>query len=411
MPTPTRTPDFVPSPLEEVVPSSPTHTAEPNIDPTITAEIQIPPTITEEPPLLEETNPAFPVGFVTASGDYSTVTFYDLSGMPLGTAQTPGMSSGPATYLHIAGGFAGNPQEVPVVYLSYENTGEIRQALNGQVTTLVPGGNVSYLCGAPGQNALVYSTVTWGGEALNSHFYVRSAYGGGASWIWERVDPESWAIAPLAAQAENHELHTIFYTLEPYGIGGDIVFPPRKGLFQLNLENAENILHLTEDFNPIGLSPDNTYVAYTEVNNNLGAQTDARITLYNLASSLMASVDLAPGSDRGGGYAVFSPDNMYVAWMEGSGWMMAETPTFHTRVRMADINGRVTADLPDDSFAAAASDPTVRWAVPVGWLDGENLLVEVHGDNWHEPALVAVRYDGSDLRYLVSGKFSGFLYP
>jgi hypothetical protein len=97
--------------------------------------------------------------------------------------------------------------------------------------------------------------------------------------------------------------------------------------------------------------------------------------------------------------------------MEGSGWTMAETPTFHSRVRIADINGQVTADLADDSFAAIASDPTARWAVPVGWLDGENLLVEVRGDNWNEPALVIVRYDGSDLRYFVSGKFSGLLYP
>jgi hypothetical protein len=312
--------------------------------------------------------------------------------------------------MHVAGHFMGDPGDIPVLFHTYENNGDIKQTLNGQVTTHVSGPDVAYMQGAPGQNAIVYETVTWG-ENISSYFYVRSAYGGGASWIWDRVDPEGWALAPMSAVAENDELHTVFYTLEPQGIGGDIVFPPRKGFFQLNLENMENILHLTEDFNPIGISPDNTVLAYTDVNKNIGSETTSRITLYNLDTTVMIPIDLVPGSDRGGGYAVFSPDNQYAAWMEASGWLMSETPNFNSRVRISNQDGSMIADIPVSDFGSVVGDPTARWGIPAGWLDGENLLVEVRGDNWDTPALVKIRYDGTNMVFLAPGQFLGFLYP
>lgn len=248
--TPIPTVTFSPPPAIEEPPPIPTDTSIPEIHPTITAE----PTLT---PVMEEPS-EFPIGFTTTSEDGATLSFHDLSGQVLGTIYTPEMSAGQGQYLHVAGPFGGTSQDLPIIFQTYADDGYLKQALNGQVTPIVPGPNPFYLKGAPGQHAYVYASVNWGGEALKTYFYIRTAYGGGASWIWDRVDPESWAMAPLALAAENNEPQTVFYTLEPWGIGGDIVFPPRKGLFQLNLGHIENVLHLTEDFNPIGLSPDNT---------------------------------------------------------------------------------------------------------------------------------------------------------
>jgi hypothetical protein len=317
------------------------------------------------------------------------------------------MEVGSTFFLHVAGAFTGNPQDVPIIFHSIDNLGELKQVVNGEVINIIQGTDINSLCGVPGQNAYVYESVTWGGDALSTNFFVR----GIASSIWERVDPESWRMAPLAAEGENDQLHSIFYTLEPWGIGGDIVFPPREGLFQLNLKNMENTILMPEDLNPIGLSPDNTYVAYTEVNNYIAAELHPKITLYSLVSGLTVPVELAQGSDRGGGYAVFSPDNQYVAWMEGSGWSMAETPNFHSRVRIANLDGVVLAEITDSDFGVLVADTTVRWAIPVGWLDGETLLVEVRGDNWNEPNLLKVRFDGSNMELLASGVFFEFLYP
>jgi len=397
LPSPTSPPDLVPLPLEDDVKSTPTVTNEPENHPTITVES----------PTVVEPHSTSPAGFTTTSADGSTIRFYDISGVPIGFVEISGMDPGATFFLHVAGAFTGNPQGLPVVFHSSDNFGELKQVLNGEITNIVQGPDIYSLCGAPGQDAYVYTSVTWGGDALKTNFFIR----GKASSIWERVDPESWTMALLAVAGENDQLHSIFYTLEPWGIGGDIVFPPREGLYQLNLENMENKNIIPEDLNPIGLSPDNTYVAYTEVNNYVSPETHPKITLNNLVSGLMVPVELAQGSDRGGGYAVFSPDNQYVAWMEGSGRSMAETPNFHSRVRIANLDGVVLTEITDSDFSVLAADSTARWAIPVGWLDGETLLVEVRGDNWNEPNLVKVRFDGSNMELLASGVFFGFLYP
>jgi hypothetical protein len=73
---------------------------------------------------------------------------------------------------------------------------------------------------------------------------------------------------------------------------------------------------------------------------------------------------------------------------------MAETPNFHSRVRIADRRGGILSELPDSTFASVAADPTANWVVPVGWLDAETLLVQVSGDA-DLPTLEKVQFDGS----------------
>jgi hypothetical protein len=215
----------------------------------------------------------------------------------------------------------------------------------------------------------------------------------------------------MAVEAENGDPQGVWYTLVPWGIGGDIVFPPRKGLFHLNINNLEHQLHLTEDFNPLGMSSDLMLVAYTPADNGFIEGANNRLTIYNLSTQVGTYIDLDPSSNRGAGYAVFSPDKFYLAWMEGSGWQMAEVPDFTSRVRIASIAGAISADIPASTFASAAGDPTVTHVVPVGWLDAENLLVEARGDDWYSPALIKVRYDGSGMTKIGQGSFAGFIYP
>jgi hypothetical protein len=236
--------------------------------------------------------------------------------------------------------------------------------------------------------------------------------GGGASWAHERIDPQSFATIPLAVQASNNEPQGVWFSLMPYGIGGDIVFPPHKGLYYLDLmAGGPETLFLTDDFNPVGLSPDLNWVAYAPTDNGFVSGQNPRITLYNLYTTVGIDIPINPASDRGAGFAVFSPDNQYVAWMEGSGWMMAETPNFHSKVVIADINGNILAELPDNVLAAQSGDPNSTWVRPMGWLDAETLIVDVRGEDWNNTSLVKVRFDGSNIAYLASGQFEGFTYP
>jgi len=393
----------LPVAVEEAPPAAPTDTlAPPPVAPTPT---EAPP---PEPEITESLPPFFPAAFMTTTGDGSVVTFYDLNGQPLGSAQTPGLRRGLENSLHAAGPFAGSLSDLPLIFRTFDNNGDLKQSLNNQITTLFPGPEVSYLQGVPGKYALVYATVNWG-ENLTSYLYARTTSGSGASWFWERSDPMGTALYPVAVEGDNDAVQAVFYTLRPWGIGGDIVFPPQAGLFKISLQNLSEELILTEDFTLIGLSPDHSVVAYTD-QNNLVQDPHTRITLYDLTTTTMVPIDLSASSERGAGYAVFSPDNEYVAWMEGSGWSMAETPNFHSRVRIADRNGNILAELPDSMFASVAGDPTVNWVEPVGWLDGESLLVQVSGYRDISP-LVKVRFDGSGMAYLASGSFLDFVYP
>ena len=90
---------------------------------------------------------------------------------------------------------------------------------------------------------------------------------------------------------------------------------------------------------------------------------------------------------------------------------MAEVPNFTSRLRIANSAGAISADIPASTFASAAGDPTVSYVVPVGWLDDEYLLMEARGDEWYNPALIKVRYDGSGLTKIGEGNFAGFIYP
>jgi len=388
-------------PLGEAA-QSPTNTPFATIHPTVTA---LPPTPTTPPTV---TNPFIPSGFLTSAGDSSSVTFYGPDGSARGVIQSPGFSGGS---IYVAGRVT-DALNVPVIYYSFENAAEIRQNLNGNLSTLVSNAELTYLHGALGQQAFVYVTTAWANDQLISRMYARNIQGGGATWSYERADPEIFATIPLAVQAANDQPQGVWYSLMPYGIGGDIVFPPHKGLYYLDLAagGTEN-LYLANDFNPVGLSPDLNWVAYAPADNGFVSGENPWLTLYNLYTTVSIDIPINPASDRGAGYAVFSPDNKFVAWMEGSGWMMAETPNFHSKVVIADINGNIMAELPDNVLADVAGDPNATWVQPVGWLDLETLIVDVRGDDWANTSLVRVRFDGSNIAYLAPGRFEGLTYP
>jgi hypothetical protein len=197
----------------------------------------------------------------------------------------------------------------------------------------------------------------------------------------------------------------LYYTTIPYGIGGDIVFEPRRSLSYLDLTTYQSWELLGIGSSPSAFSPDLSWLAFTPV--HVGPMSIAPISDLNNSITM----PLLPDSDRGAGGAVFSPDNQYVAWKEGSGWMMSETPNFHATIRIATISGAITAQIPDSAIAALVGNPSSIWVEPVGWLDAGTLLLEVRGDDWGNASLLRVSPDGSGLAFLVSGGFMGFVYP
>jgi hypothetical protein len=97
--------------------------------------------------------------------------------------------------------------------------------------------------------------------------------------------------------------------------------------------------------------------------------------------------------------------------MEGSGWTMAETPDFHATIRIATTAGILLADIPQTAFDNVASSELISWIQPVGWLNGQTLIVQARFQDWNNAALLRINLDGSSPLYLATGTFVSFLYP
>ncbi|MEA2008415.1 MAG: hypothetical protein U9O54_04790 [Chloroflexota bacterium] len=414
---PSSQPDVVVAPPKKQITITPAETVTSNaphltltLSPTDTVAV---PTDTQQASSTVASQPYHPSGFVAVAGDQLSVTIYNLQGQPLAVVRTPGMSVGNPNSVHVMGSVAGSADNVPVIFINMENQGRIMHNLNDQITVLIPGPDVANLCGSPGENTFIF-TKDWranDGSSI-SQLYVYNPAAGNTTQVHEWLDANSTVIFPLvfnSVAASNP--NEIWLTHLLWGIGGDIVFPPQEGLFYFDLTTQQETLVLTADFNPIGLSPDQAWVAYVPKGQGYAEGVKLQLTLYDLISGIMTQIPLASGSDRGAGYAAFSPDDRYVAWMEGSGRQMAEVPNFTSLVRVADMDGNIFANLPVGTLASVTGAVNPTWAKPVGWIDGETLIVEIRGDDWNNPALVRVRFDGSGIAYLASGSFAGFVYP
>lgn len=416
----------------QIVPVSPDENASPNPpqSPTLATE-SIMPTDTLPPPTETvaappapatptETAPAptqppmsqpfLPSGFITAASDYNSITIYNAQGQALAVINTPGMSNAGPDNVHAGDSVVDAVNDVPVIYISMDNQGSIMVNINGEVSELVEGPNSTYLEGVPGGSIFTFSDIWVDNELLISQLYFADPEKMELILVHERLDDGFRAVYPMAIETAGDVPSGVLFTYTLWGIGGDIVFPPREGLYLVDVASLDETLLLTEDFNPIGVSADQRWVAYVP-SHGYEEGTTPELTLYDLVTTLMVTVPLASESDRGAGYAAFSPDNAYAAWMEGSGWLMAETPNFTSRVRIADMDGNVLADLPVGTLSNITGISNATWAIPVGWLDSETLIVEIRGDDWNNPALVRVRYDGSGLALLAPGIFAGLVYP
>ncbi|MBN2148542.1 MAG: hypothetical protein JW726_14240 [Anaerolineales bacterium] len=411
-----------PTPLPPAIIPSPTPPTDiptsPPIMPTDTAipsPTQPPPTETTSPTLVVETipsptveppSPYLPNGFLVDTHDGIGLTFFNFQGNPIAELDTPGVFSNEILYgIHIAGPMNDANNLPPVVYFTYDNGGALLISENGIVDSLLGVPNFLGLVGAPAQPILAFSIVEYQNDGLlNRMFIGKLDELIDAAPVLDFNDPASWAVLPLAVVTDKGEPVGIWYTTRAYGIGGDIIFEPRQTLSYLNLSNGAKLTYFGTTINPCNLSPDLTLVAYTP-------GLSGPITIDSLNDSTdPVTIPLLSDSDRGAGDAVFSPDNAFIAWKEGSGFLMADMPDFHATIRIAHIDGNIIAEIPESAISSAAGD-TVSWVIPVGWLDNETLILEVRIGSWENISLMKVNFDGTGLAYLAPGAFAGFTYP
>ena len=395
-PTPTMIP---PPPTSPPPPDTPT--AEPTLPP-----LPSPSEVPTATPI--SSNLYLPVGVATNPTGGNRVTFFNLQGQLLGELQTSDFGTGTSQQVFIAGPITLSPglQLPPLVYFTFQNSGELRLNSNNNVTTLVAAPNFNTIIGIPGHDLMIYTNFEYQDNALRSIMYMGNLQSlPTAQPILDNSNTESWAIKPIAISVNQDQPVGVWYTTIPIGIGGDIVFEPRKTLNYLDLTHNQILTYLDMTNGPVGLSGDQIWFAYTPVGSG------PMSIVHNFDFSNAITFPLLADSDRGSGDAVFSPDNQYVAWKEGSGTVMGETPTFHATIRIATTTGNILTELTDSSLLSTTGFQSIGWIVPVGWLDGQTLVLEVRDVNWDNACVLRVNYDGSGLAFLAQGSFIGFVYP
>jgi len=350
-----------------------------------------------------------PAGFATANE--ATITFYGANGAQISQLTLPQSTYVDRYRVHIAGNVPASGQVVPLLYLSYAD-GEALLYRDGvgQIFSLLNTTGLLGLTGAPGQPIVAFSQIDYlENMNLRSNIYAGSVQTlPSAAPVSVIDDPESWAIKPLMVEAEDGVPSKVWYTRIAYGIGGDIVFEPRKGLFVLDLATGQSRTVLDNAVAPWSISVDKNWYAYS----NAGFQ-EGPMCVKNVQTGAELCYPALPASEsRGAGEAFISPDAQYVAWMEGEGWQMAEVPSFTATVRVGQNNGAIVADLPMNTFEDAAGIGRIGRADPVAWLDNQTLIIQARSsEQWDKVSLLRYNVINRETSYLASGEFIGLLYP
>ena len=394
--------------LQQASPTSipPTPSTPPTMEPTI-APSQVP----TDTPAATPMNTDFyqPVGIATLPMGGGRVVYYDLQGQQIGELLAPGLLSGSLQQVHIAGPLSYSPEPIipPLVFYTFDNGGELWVNNNNALSLIKPVPNLYSISGVPGKPLLVYSQVIYSDIGLQSLVYIGDIQSiGSVNPVLDSTNSQSYAVKPLAITTESDQATGFWYTTNPYGIGGDIVFEPTQTLNYLNLTDNQIKTYLSLKYGPTGISDDQAWVAY-----NQSGEISPLTIVHNFDFSNPITYPLMETNDRGAGNAVFSPDNQYIAWKEAGGSLMDQPPSFHETIRVATLDGNIIAEIPDTSLLTASGFSEIDWVIPLGWLDTQTLALEIRGISWENAAILSVRYDGSNPTFIASGSFLGFLYP
>lgn len=335
------------------------------------------------------------------SGDKLYV--YTPTGQHESTLDAPGLSGTSSQIAHLAG--------AALVYQSWEPEQALQVNEQGSIRSLRSTQGFFGLAGAAGQSALAFSEVVVDGMLPHSYLYASNLDSLAASGPFYDLYDENMqmALLPVAVEAAGSQPKTVWYTQSAWGIGGvDLIFPINRGLYAYDLSANQPGQALDSTRNFQGISPDMRLAASTAFD----AQADQSLTVNDFASGQQVAFPLRANSERGAGYAVFSPDGLLVAWLEAGGSFAAEPSTYHSVVRIGETaNGGVDYEIEDGSIAQALNLGHITYMKPAGWLDNHTLLIETRASDWGNVVLVSADLSQGTLAYFCDGAFAGFVYP
>jgi hypothetical protein len=399
----------LPSPLQTMDPSSlatlvdqQLQTQLPGLLPTAT---QTPPGQACQPQPPPPLSLSHPAGLAAAVPDSETVQLIDWDGIVIQTRDAAGLVFEDPEYLHVAGPISQGPMNLPVVYYALENGGWLKVNVQGSADPLLESPMTVAVTGAAGAPFIAYSnydTAPTGWISFLYAGYLDSLTG--AAPLLTRDEGDGYVFFPLAVRAPNGQAEGVWYTLSMYGIG-NIIFPPHRGLYYLDLDTNQITAFLGSDVQFSALSPDQTWLAYRES----GSSSQPGIHLRNMQTCVETYIPLDPSSSLGGGYVVFAPDNSKIAWIEASGDVMA---VIDLRVRVATTTGAIVAESPMANLYGLAGGEELSWILPVGWIDDDHVVYEMALLDWSGSVLARAEADfHNPIPIAIGSEFMDFYYP
>jgi putative hemolysin len=355
------------------------------------------------------------------TGATDSFVFYSPAGLQLGE-----MSAPYADRPHAAGTYQG-ALNFPLVFHSFDTenrTQSIKVNKDGQVADLLSLSEksmVTNLVGVPREAVILYAVFQpLDIRALQTQFFLGNVDSlATAAPILTLESPESRYWTPVAIRIKDGAPKGIWFTRQPYGIGGEIVFMYQEGLSYLDLASGTIYEALYTDANFSSLSQDQMWIAYT-----VRGDSGSNFFIHNL--SVLGEpvlIPTLPESDRGAGDGLFSPSNQYVVWREAQGSLM--DGNFHSTIRVATLDGQIVNNFVDTMFydilqpqaVQTSKNPLPQFGEgaqisPAGWLNDKTFLVQATSpEKPHDGALVKVNVVTGEMSFFAYGNFAGWFYP
>ena len=368
--------------------------------------------IPTDQPSAETNLPAqqMPSGVLILSENQKTISLVMPDGTVSATASLTGTHVSNTPSLHLTGSWQEGNHLPPILFHTLVPEQALTLLSYGYAETLCPTQSFLGLAGASGQAAFAYSDVLFEPEGPVSRLFVGTPETiCSASPVLDFRDSQmGMALLPVAVDTNGGKPKGVWYIQTTLSIGGvDLVFPINRGLFFFDLSSKENRMMLPLDRNFQGLSPDHTLAASVEFNHH----TTSPIRVHFLDTGKFIELPLHSTTERGAGYAVFSADNKYIAWLEVSG-SLVDGAEFQPRVRVGNIeNGWVVAELDKYAVANALGWKSVSWIKPAGFLDSQSLLIEALREDGGAIAVLNYNPLSKSLLPFSQGSFCGFAFP
>jgi len=361
--------------------------------------------------LTSQTTGILPTGVLVNPHNGIGLKYYDSTGQAIAELKTPGIDNADLATVHIAGNMSSDKNFPPIVFCSWDPDQALRVNSVDSISTLRSTNSFLALVGAAGQDALAFSEVVIENNSPHSYLYAGNFDDlGNASSVYDLNDENTnMALIPVAVDAINGNPQGVWYTKTAWGIGGvDLIYPITSGLYYLDLNSGEIQQFLDSQRNFQGISPDHLMAGSVEFD----FDGDRSMMVTQFTSGQTIQFQLNSTSDRGAGFAVFSPDGQYIAWLEAGGSFSTDPTDFKARVRIGDLVGKsILREITSTLIKQTLNRTDISFTKPAGWLDSQSLLIEAWSEDWEQAFLVRLNVTDGSLTPFCEGSFSGFVYP